>query len=143
MADVVSENQDVTVWIKSIDSEKGRISLTMKPPPSAAELEAIQAKEAEREAKFQERKAQKKAAVEQREASERDTHLAAVAELEDGAHVLLGALSPLGRRAPQRGRLAVPALGWLHVARLGAADEVEAAEAAALQQLGHLGAWLG
>ena len=46
MSDVVSENQDVTVWIKSIDSEKGRISLTMKPPPSAAELEAIQAKEA-------------------------------------------------------------------------------------------------
>jgi predicted RNA-binding protein with RPS1 domain len=64
VADVVSENQDVTVWIKSIDSEKGRISLTMKPPPSAAELEAIQAKEAEREAKFQERKAQKKAAEE-------------------------------------------------------------------------------
>jgi len=64
VSDVVSENQDVTVWIKSIDSEKGSISLTMKPPPSAAELEAIQAKEAEREAKFQERKAQKKAAEE-------------------------------------------------------------------------------
>ena len=62
VSDVVSEEQDVTVWIKSIDSEKGRISLTMKPPPSAEEMEAIAAKEAEREAKFQERKQQKKAA---------------------------------------------------------------------------------
>ena len=33
VSDVVSENQEVTVWIKSIDTEKGRISLTMKPPP--------------------------------------------------------------------------------------------------------------
>ena len=32
VSDVVSENQEVTVWIKSIDTEKGRISLTMKPP---------------------------------------------------------------------------------------------------------------
>merc|ERR1719440_2362544 len=62
VSDVVSEEQDVTVWIKSIDSEKGRISLTMKPPPSAEEMEAIAAKEAEREAKFQQRKEQKKAA---------------------------------------------------------------------------------
>ena len=62
VADVVSENQEVKVWIKSIDSEKGRISLTMKPPPTAAELEAIKAKEAEREAKFQARKEQQKAA---------------------------------------------------------------------------------
>ena len=62
VSDVVSEEQDVTVWIKSIDSEKGRISLTMKPPPSAEEMEAIAAKEAEREAKFQARKEQKKAA---------------------------------------------------------------------------------
>ena len=62
VSDVVSEEQDVTVWIKSIDSEKGRISLTMKPPPSAEEMEAIAAKEAEREAKFQERKQQKKEA---------------------------------------------------------------------------------
>ena len=64
VSDVVSEEQDVTVWIKSIDSEKGRISLTMKPPPSAEEMEAIAAKEAEREAKFQERKAKKAASEE-------------------------------------------------------------------------------
>ena len=62
VSDVVKEEQDVTVWIKSIDEAKGRISLTMKPPPSAEELEAIAAKEAAREAKFQERKEQKKAA---------------------------------------------------------------------------------
>ena len=62
VSDVVSENQEVTVWIKSIDTEKGRISLTMKPPPTEAELEAIKAKEAEREAKFQARKEQQKAA---------------------------------------------------------------------------------
>ena len=62
VSDVVSEEQDVTVWIKSIDEAKGRISLTMKPPPSAEEMEAIAAKEAEREAKFQQRKEQKKAA---------------------------------------------------------------------------------
>ena len=31
VSNVVSENQEVTVWIKSIDTEKGRISLTMKP----------------------------------------------------------------------------------------------------------------
>ena len=62
VSDVVSEEQDVTVWIKSIDEAKGRISLTMKPPPSAEEMEAIAAKEAAREAKFQERKEQKKAA---------------------------------------------------------------------------------
>ena len=61
VSDVVAEDQDVTVYIKSIDSEKGRISLTMKSPPSAEEMAAIQEKEAEREAKFQERKAQKKA----------------------------------------------------------------------------------
>ena len=52
------------MFIKSIDAEKGRISLTMKPPPSAAELETILAKEAEREAKFQERKAKKAASEE-------------------------------------------------------------------------------
>jgi len=62
VSDVVKEEQDVTVWIKSIDEAKGRISLTMKPPPSAEEMEAIAAKEAAREAKFQERKEQKKAA---------------------------------------------------------------------------------
>ena len=62
VSDVVKEEQDVTVWIKSIDEAKGRISLTMKTPPSAEELEAIAAKEAAREAKFQERKEQKKAA---------------------------------------------------------------------------------
>ena len=58
VTDVVSADQDVTVWVKSIDAEKGRISLTMKPPPTADELEAIKAKEAEREAKFAARKAQ-------------------------------------------------------------------------------------
>ena len=62
VSDVVKVEQDVTVWIKSIDEAKGRISLTMKTPPSAEELEAIAAKEAAREAKFQERKEQKKAA---------------------------------------------------------------------------------
>ena len=35
VTDVVSADQDVTVWVKSIDAEKGRISLTMKPPPTA------------------------------------------------------------------------------------------------------------
>ena len=58
VTDVVSADQAVTVWVKSIDAEKGRISLTMKPPPTADELEAIKAKEAEREAKFAARKAQ-------------------------------------------------------------------------------------
>merc|ERR1719440_1201035 len=54
--------ENVTVWIKSIDSEKGRISLTMKPPPTAEELVEYQAKEEEREAKFAARKAQQAAA---------------------------------------------------------------------------------
>lgn len=62
VSDVVAENQEVTVWIKSIDAEKGRFSLTMKPPPSEEEMQAFAAKEAEREAKFQARKEQKKAA---------------------------------------------------------------------------------
>ena len=64
VSDVVQEKQEVTVWIKSIDAEKGRISLTMKPPPTAAEVEAFAAKEAEREAKFQARIEQRKAAEE-------------------------------------------------------------------------------
>ena len=55
VGDVVSEGQDVQVWIKTIDAEKGRFSLTMKPPPSAEEMEAFAAKEADREAKFQAR----------------------------------------------------------------------------------------
>jgi elongation factor Ts len=62
VTDVVAADQDVTVWIKSIDSEKGRISLTMKPPPTAEELVEYQAKEEEREAKFAARKAQQAAA---------------------------------------------------------------------------------
>lgn len=32
--DAVSAGDEVEVWIKDIDHEKGRISLTMKPPPS-------------------------------------------------------------------------------------------------------------
>jgi len=40
------------VWIKSIDAAKGRFSLTMKPPPSAEEMQAFTAKEAEREEQF-------------------------------------------------------------------------------------------
>jgi predicted RNA-binding protein with RPS1 domain len=43
VGDVVTEGQDVQVWIKSIDAEKGRFSLTMKPPPSAEEMEAFSA----------------------------------------------------------------------------------------------------
>ena len=62
VTDVVAADQDVTVWIKSIDSEKGRISLTMKPPPTAEELVEYKAKEEEREAKFAARKAQQAAA---------------------------------------------------------------------------------
>ena len=62
VTDVVAADQDVTVWIKSIDPEKGRISLTMKPPPTAEELVEYQAKEEEREAKFAARKAQQAAA---------------------------------------------------------------------------------
>ena len=67
VTDVVSADQAVTVWVKSIDAEKGRISLTMKPPPTADELEAIKAKEAEREAKFAARKAQQAEAKEKAE----------------------------------------------------------------------------
>ena len=76
VTDVVSADQDVTVWVKSIDAEKGRISLTMKPPPTADELEAIKAKEAEREAKFAARKAQQaeaKAAAEKVKAIKKGT----------------------------------------------------------------------
>eukprot|EP00227_Mantoniella_beaufortii_P022019 CAMPEP_0197574702 /NCGR_PEP_ID=MMETSP1326-20131121/351_1 /TAXON_ID=1155430 /ORGANISM="Genus nov. species nov., Strain RCC2288" /LENGTH=401 /DNA_ID=CAMNT_0043137333 /DNA_START=33 /DNA_END=1238 /DNA_ORIENTATION=- len=62
VADVVTDGQDVTVWVKSIDLEKGRISLTMKPPPvplTAQEQEAAFAQEAVREQQFKERKAKK------------------------------------------------------------------------------------
>jgi elongation factor Ts len=52
----------VVVYVKSIDSEKGRISLTMKTPPSPEDMAANLEKEQEREAKFQERKTQKKQA---------------------------------------------------------------------------------
>ena len=62
VADVVSQDQDVVVYVKSIDSEKGRISLTMKTPPSPEDMAANLEKEQEREAKFQERKTQKKQA---------------------------------------------------------------------------------
>jgi predicted RNA-binding protein with RPS1 domain len=52
VGDVVSVDQEVTIWIKSM--EKGRISLTMKPPPTEAEI-AQQA--ADQQAKFEARQA--------------------------------------------------------------------------------------
>jgi len=52
VGDVVSVNQEVKIWIKSM--EKGRISLTMKPPPTEEEI-AQQA--ANQQAKFEARQA--------------------------------------------------------------------------------------
>lgn len=56
VSEVVSEDQEVKVWIKEIKDNK--ISLTMKQPPTAEELAAAKS---EQEAKFAARQAYKKA----------------------------------------------------------------------------------
>ena len=67
---------------------------------------------------------------------ERDTHLTAAGESEDGARKQRSALDPLDRPARKRGRPAVPPLWWRHDARLGAAGEDEVKKAAARLRLG-------